>query len=215
MRISGAIFDLDGTVLNDEIQYGRAFNHVLGTLGVKTDEKYPQKGGIGLKDNWKYLLEKHKIKTSKSIEQLSYETQENFLKHLDTVTIKDGFEVLVDQLKAIGVLTALATSNDWHVVEKIFEKLRIEEYFDYIVTGDEALAKKPDPDIFITAARKLGLDQEDCIVFEDSEAGVIAAKRAKMRVIGIKNDERGEDLSRANFVVHGFDEVYRLLEKEF
>lgn len=212
MKIAGAIFDLDGTVLNDEEAYGQAFNAVLKTLGVDSGEKYPQKGGVGLKSNWDYFLSKYKIKTTKSIEELSHDTQEIFLDLLPNVSIKEGFEDLVDQLRSLGIQTALATSNEWHVVEKIFEKLHLDEYFDVTVTGEEAIAAKPDPDIFIIAARKIGVEHEDCVVFEDSEAGVIAARRAKMKVVGIKNAERKENLEKADAIVHDFTEVYKFLE---
>lgn len=79
MKISAVIFDLNGTVLEDEDEYGKAFNKVLQSLGLNPNTEIPHEKGIGVKENWLKFVEKYKIKTDKTPEMLVRETQENYL----------------------------------------------------------------------------------------------------------------------------------------
>jgi HAD superfamily hydrolase (TIGR01509 family) len=209
MSISAVIFDLDGTVLTDEDEYGKAFKKVLSGLGVKVVSDFPHRGGIGVEENWRYLLEKYKIKTNKTVQELGKETQKEYLKLLGEVELKEGFEDFIKDLKKSGITTALATSNSWYVVERIFVALPIEEYFDSITTGEEVKEKKPSPDIFLKAADKINTDPENCVVFEDSEAGIKAAQEAGMKVVGIARDEvHAKELKKADLVVYDYKQFF-------
>ena len=205
MLPSAVIFDLDGTVIADEDEYGEAFGKVLKGLGVKVSSEYPHTGGIGVKENWPLLLKKYKIKTEKSIEELTKETQDAYLATLSQVEVKPGFQDFVGELKKEGILTALATSNAWWMTETILEKLDLEKFFDCITTGEEVAFKKPDPDIFLITADKVGVEREDCVVIEDSRAGVQAAHKAGMKVIGVfRNKSHSEELKEADLLVEDF-----------
>lgn len=148
MKISAVIFDLDGTVLDNEVEYGIAFKKVLRNLGKRVEKKYPHIGGIGVKENWPLLLSKYCIKTNKSIEELTKKTQDYYLKMLDHVTYKKGFENFIRDLRDSGIATALATSNTWWIVDEVSRVFDIESHFDSIITGEEVKYKKPDPDFF-------------------------------------------------------------------
>ena len=207
MSIYAAIFDLDGTVIADEGVYADAFSSILSNLGVANPHKYPHKGGIGVAENWPYLLSKYKVKTAKTVAELTAQTQKYFLEHINEVEVKQGFPEFVDELRENSIATALATSNEWFVVEAIMDELSLPSYFDCIVTGEEA-PKKPDPGLFVLAASKLAVDPPDCMVFEDSEAGVAAAKQAGMQVVGLARDSvHKSELSGADYIVFGFDEI--------
>jgi beta-phosphoglucomutase-like phosphatase (HAD superfamily) len=82
MKLLAVIFDLDGTILDNEDEYGIAFKKMLSKLGQKTDSEFPHTQGIGMEENWQKLIPKYKIKTKKSIEELSKETQGIYLKML-------------------------------------------------------------------------------------------------------------------------------------
>ena len=75
MKLSAVIFDLDGTVVADEDEYGEAFARVLKKLGVIVDSEYPHVGGIGVRENWPIFIKKYNIKTDKTIEELTLLTQ--------------------------------------------------------------------------------------------------------------------------------------------
>lgn len=208
MEIAAVIFDLNGTVLADEDEYGAAFRKVLAKLGRKIKKEYPHVGGIGVKENWPILLSKYKIKTNKTVEELTKETQDAYIEQLKKVTVKKGFDELVRDLKESGILVGLATSNAWWIVEEVFDELKLDDVFDSITTGEEVEYKKPDPDIFNLAAQKMGVEPDACLVFEDSAAGIESASRAGMRVVGIARDaEHAKTLSDALFIINDFFEV--------
>jgi len=183
--IKVVIFDLDGTVLSNEDEYEMAFEKVFHKLNAGIKKKFSHETGIGVKENWERLLREHKIKTKKNADELAHETQLEYLKLLKKVRLRPGFKKFAESLREDGIGIALATSNTWSIVEKIFEKFDIEKYFDFVTTAEEVHLNKPNPEIYLLTAEKFGLDPAECVVFEDSPAGVMAAKDAEMRVIGI------------------------------
>jgi beta-phosphoglucomutase len=206
--ISAVIFDLNGTVLSDEDEYGLAFKRVLESLGADVESDQPHVSGIGVEENWPELLKKYKVKTDKSAKELAVETQNEYRKQIADVTVRDGFEEFVQSLKDDGVPTALATSNTWGMVDEVFQKLDIEKYFDVITTREEVIFTKPDPEIFRITAQKLQADSTRCVVFEDSEAGIKAAKKAGMKTVGVaQNKEHAKSLKDANLVIFDYNDI--------
>ncbi|RLC30550.1 hypothetical protein DRH13_04175 [Candidatus Woesebacteria bacterium] len=208
MKLLAVIFDLDGTVLDNEDEYGIAFREVLSKLGEKTDSEFPHIQGIGVEENWRRLIPKYKIKTKKSIEELSKETQKAYLKILSRVTLKEGVTDFVKDLKDSGIFVALATSNTWPTVEKVFGALDLEGIFDTMTTGEEVRLNKPDPEIFLLTAQKLGVDPKNCLVIEDARAGIKAAKDAGMKVVAIaRNSKHAKLLKEAKKVIYDYGEL--------
>jgi beta-phosphoglucomutase len=208
MELKGVIFDLDGTVIADEDEYGESFKEILSNYGVKVGSDHPHVGGIGVKENWDIFQKKYQLKTKKSSEEMARETQKAYLKRLKSVDLKLGFEEFIDELKSASVLIALATSNDWWVVEEIIEKLKLEKYFSVITTTEEVKENKPDPEIFLISAEKLGLLPENCVVIEDSPAGIKAAYNANMKVVGIYRSEKLlKKLKDANLTIKDYREL--------
>jgi 16S rRNA pseudouridine516 synthase len=208
-NMQAVIFDLNGTVLEDEDIYGSAFRKVLEYLGKKVDEKYPQMGGIGVEENWPKLIAKYNIQTEKSYEELALMTQDFYIKDISKIKVRSGFTKLVDDLKEKGILVALATSNTWSMTDKVLSELNIEKYFDFITTKEEVEFNKPAPDIFLITADKLGVDPENCIVVEDSLAGVESAKDAGMKVVALTwNPETKDELKEnADFTIESYNEL--------
>jgi len=97
-------------------------------------------------------------------------------------------------------------------VEKFFDKFGLEEYFDVVTSAEEVSLNKPSPQIFLLTAEKLGLEPYECLVFEDSEAGVEAAHLAGMAVVGIAKDGKS-DFKKAQKVIHNFKD-FKLLPQE-
>ncbi len=189
MAISAVIFDLDGTVIDSEGQWAEAFRKVLKKLKAKIDEKHPQIGGIGVEANWRLLSKKYNLDPGVSIDQLTSETNQEFIKLIPEIQISPGFMEFIEGVKENGVLTALATSTEWYIVEKVFDRLPLGDLFDSVTTGEEVINKKPEPDIFLKAANKLGVKAQECLVIEDAASGVKAARLAGMKVIGIATGE--------------------------
>lgn len=207
MILSAVIFDLDGTILEDEDEYGKAFNKVLKSLGVDSKTDYPQEKGIGVKENWEKFIKKYNIKTDKTVERLTKETQDAYIKEIGEITVRPGFDDFIDNLRGSQVQIALATSNTWEVTDKILDILGLQDSFDIITSGDEVVYNKPDPDIFTVTADKLGVERYECLVIEDAPAGVEAARRAGMKVVAISSGDNLESLSKADLTVEGFSEI--------
>lgn len=208
MKLAAVIFDLNGTILDDEDLYAEAFRDVLKSLGADVGENASHVKGIGVKENWPILIEKYGIKTSKTPEVLALETQKAYLKRLNGDLVRPGFDDFVQGLKDSGILVALATSNTWEVANEILEKQNLQDMFEIITTADEVAFNKPDPDLFTISAEKLGIERSLCLVIEDSPAGVTAAHRAGMKVVGIADtDEDEETLNKADLVVQGFSDI--------
>lgn len=207
MIISAVIFDLNGTILSDEDEYGKAFAKVLEQFDIRDVADVPHVAGIGVEENWPKLIEKYNIRTEKTPLELAKETQEAYEGMIDQVTLQGGVVEFINDLKESGVKVALATSNSWQVVDKVFEKFGFEGLFDAVTTGEEVDFKKPDPDIFILTSKKLDIDPENCLVIEDADAGVEAAHRAGMKVVGIVRKNGKETLEEADVVIDSFKEM--------
>lgn len=211
MRISAVIFDLDGTVLDNEDEYGAAFKKVLESLGADVKENYPHVGGIGVKENWPGLLKKYSLKTDKDLDELASETQKEYLKLLPKVRVKKGLEEFIEKLRQDGIKTALATSNVRFILERVFEELPLETLFNSVTTGEEVNNKKPSPDLFLAAADKLDVLPEECLVIEDSESGIKAAHQAGMKVVAVaRNEKHAKTLADAELIVKGYHQLSKV-----
>lgn len=207
MKLLAAIFDLDGTIIDSMGAWGEAFVNVFAALGVKPETSHPEIMGVSVKDNWKNLVVKYNIKNGKTLEELEVLTYNEFEKMIPEIVLRDGVLELITNLKDSGTEIALATSSSWEVAEKILRNLKIEYLFDNLTTGEEVLSQKPDPEIFVKAAEKLSLEPNVCLVFEDSPAGVKAAKDAGMKVIVIDPTGENADVNDADLIIGSFSEV--------
>lgn len=208
MKVVAVIFDLNGTVLDDGDENGMAFTKVLKSLGVDPKEKTPHVKGIGVEENWPILLKKYKVETNKNARELGTMTQEAYMSLLHLVKVREGFFKFTDDLKSSGIKLALATSSNWSVVEKVFDQLKLNDLFDVITTGEEVIIKKPDPQIFVLTAEKLEVEAKECVVIEDSSAGITAAKAASMKVIGIADGPRSaSEIIGADIKIFSFSEM--------
>ena len=210
MSLKAAIFDLDGTVISDEIQFGIAFKKILSKYKIIEKSSYPHLGGIGVRENWEMFVKKYSLKLSESLDEITQETINEYFRLLDQVKVKPGFFELVNELRRKNIKTALATSSTKQIVIEVFKHLPIKDFFDVVTYGDDVLHKKPDPSIFILTAERLGVLCNECIVFEDSEAGINSAINAKMKVIGIYRDEiHRNELIGASLFINDYTQIKR------
>lgn len=208
MKLSGVIFDLNGTIVIDGYLWDDAYGKVFKSLGQAYDKGKNHICGVSIDDNWKMLIDKFNIKTDKTPHELSSLTNKEYLKRIDEVKLNSGFEDLVTNFRDTGIPIGLASSSHWDMVDETFEATGIGRYFDFVTTGEEVVNSKPSPDIFDLAGEKNGAEPEEILVFEDSESGVEAAKAAGMKVIGVYRDaEHKKKLSKADALVADFEEV--------
>jgi beta-phosphoglucomutase family hydrolase len=118
-----------------------------------------------------------------------------------------GVVGLLHTLKENGISSAIASSAPLENIQIILNKLKIEEYFQALVYGQEVSQGKPDPEVFLLAAQKVGALPAGCIVIEDAVAGVEAAKRAGMFCIGVTNTHPANALIGADLVVDSLENI--------
>jgi putative hydrolase of the HAD superfamily len=182
--IQAVIFDLDGTVLDNETEWELVFQEVAHQNNLKLDRHTP---GIGARNNWKKI-----VTDTELIEKLTLETRDLYReKFAPDTRLRDGIVELVDTIKLEGMRTGLATGSIWSVVEEELEQLDLYLAFDVTTTGDELIAQKPDPEIYNLTIDKLGVTPTETIIIEDSISGIIAAVESGTRVIGVVNEFAG------------------------
>jgi len=118
-----------------------------------------------------------------------------------------GVLKLITSLKEHGFKIAIASSAPMENIQLITQSLKIHNRFDAIISGWEVTKGKPDPQTFLLAAEKLGVEAEDCIVIEDAISGVTASKRADMRCIAVTNTTSREELREADLIIDTLEEI--------
>ena len=209
--LKAVIFDMDGVIIDSEPTHMKLENETYKKLGIEVtgDEHL---SFVGATSNYMWETLKNKYKLSQTLEELIEYERNKYFKYLNSdeceITLIEGVKELIEDLHENGVKLAIASSSPLNVIEAIAKKFQIEEYFEVFVTGDYVKKSKPEPDIFIFASEKLGVSPENCVVIEDSNNGVRAAKKAGMKCVGINSDVEGrQDISMADLVINSFKEV--------
>jgi len=186
--IKAVIFDWDGSLADTKKAVVQSFQKVLGEAGCRvSDEFIERRMGIGTK---KTIIEAFRECYMRldvlTLEKLAKEKIRIQAGLTYIVRLFDGVAELLEALHG-RIKIALATMSSRKVVDKLLPEKRIEGYFDVVVTADEIVKPKPDPEVFLVSAAKLGVKPEDCVVVEDSVFGVRAAKAAGMKCIAVSS----------------------------
>jgi len=203
----GFIFDLDGVIVDTAKYHYLAWKKLANQLGFEfTKEQNELFKGVSRKRCLEILLEiGHIDATQEQFDTWMVEKNIDYLAYIENM---DASEILPDVPKILKFLKEreipIALGSASKNARPILEKVNLLHYFDVIVDGNNVTKAKPDPEVFLLAAKQLGVKSKDCIVFEDAVAGVKAANAAKMISIGI-GDEKV--LSEAQFNFTGFTEI--------
>ena len=124
----------------------------------------------------------------------------------------DGVIFALDFFKKSGLKTAVASSSKYHLIDTVLDKLGIRKYFDAVHSSEDEKFGKPMPDVFLSAAKKLGVEPEKCLVIEDSANGVLAGKRAKMTVVAVPNerDFSSKDFDIADYKIRSLNQINKI-----
>jgi beta-phosphoglucomutase len=206
MNLKGAIFDLDGVLVNTVPLHFKAWKKMFNEYGHKFEmEDYllyvdgkPRMDGARaiLKE-----LSEEDLKTAASKKQEYYK---QLLREDEIEKFPSSIE-LAQTFKKKGIKRAVASSSKNTLA--VLEKAELMDLFDAIVTGNDFKRGKPDPEIFLTAAKRIGLPSAECIVFEDAKAGVEAGKNGGFFTIGINRHDKAEELKVADIVVDDLNEL--------
>ncbi len=188
--IEAVIFDMDGVLIDSEPIYDTIALELLAERGHRPpDELFDQLRGLTSDQVWAKIAAA--IELPSIAEELATECThrlEQFFTTSPDLSAIDGIPELVRALQAHGLRLAVASSSVRDRVEIILDRLQLRAFMDAVLTGDDVTASKPDPEIFVAAAARMGLRPERCAVIEDSHNGLLAARAAGMAVVAYAPD---------------------------
>ncbi len=206
MPAAGVIFDLDGVIIDSEgLQY-RSYCRVLEPFGVRVSREEYGREWIAAGRGPEYAVQTYHLPLAPDeLRELKAPAYHELLRN--EVTLMPGVIEALTRLSERFPL-ALATNSSRRDVAFVTDRFNLSPFFSAIVTREDYRGAKPEPDAFLTAAARLGLSAERCVVIEDAYKGVLAASRAGCRCIAVPHDfTLSNDFSLATRIVSSLDAV--------
>ncbi len=202
--IGCCIFDLDGVIVDTAKYHYLAWKRLANSLGFDfTEADNEHLKGVSRVESLKLILNIGSVElTQADFDTALLNKNAWYLEYINKIgpeEILPGVSEFLTDVRTKGIKIALGSASK--NAQLILERIKLLDQFDTIVDGNKVANAKPDPEVFLKAARELGVAPADCIVFEDAVAGVQAALNANMKVIGIGVDTV---LQHANLVIANF-----------
>lgn len=202
MTIKAFIFDLDGTIIDNMRLHRRLWLQTLEKHGVSTDEDSFSRLSTGRTNPEILRLYLGESLSEERIHAIGIEKEalyrEAYRPHLQAIA---GLGSFLEGAQKLDIPLALATAAPPANVAFVLDGLGLRAYFSAILDAEAVRNGKPHPEIFLGAAQRLGIDPHDCLVFEDSLAGIEAAGRAGMRVVALTTTHPAADLLQHDPVI--------------
>jgi len=203
----GVLFDWDGVVIDSSSQHERSWE----LLAAERDLFLPEghfKAGFGKKNE--IIIPTLGWGNDPAIIRELADRKEALYRELvaeEGVTILPGARELLEALKGEGIPRAVGSSTPRENLDALFATTGLDALFDAVVCGSDVSHGKPDPEVFLSGAAKLGLLPSRCIVIEDAFAGIEAARRGGMKVVGVATTNPVESLDQCDLAVVSLEEV--------
>lgn len=214
-KIKAVIFDMDGVLIDSEPLWQRAEFEVFSSLGVTvTKEMAAMTKTMTTAEVAKFWHEKFPW-TDSTLEM----TEQQVVTKVTELITKEGLGMsgikhYIETLKSEGFKIGLATNSPASIIPVVLEKLNITHLFDGFSSSDDEEKGKPDPAVYLTTSKKLGVAPINCIAIEDSYSGIKAAKSTGMLAVAFTNDNsNGVDASLADFIIDNFNAEFQKKEK--
>lgn len=220
-RIRGVCFDLDGLLVDTEGMHVRAYQDVAAHIGVELSETYLNSFlGAPTQENLKRIMGDFQVPLSRFDEllQLRYRSYESIL-NASPLSLMRGAGKCLETVRSKRQRAALVTSSIRRhaqavldaVKDHLHDGVRVKDFFDCMVFGDEVDRCKPAPDLYLEAMHRMGVDPKEAVALEDSEAGIHSAKAAGLFVVAVPcHNTNGQDLRGADVTVSSLEEVCSL-----
>lgn len=201
------IFDMDGVLVDNDKVHVESFTIFCARYGVKMSEEiFAQCAGMGNDDIIPALFGRAMSKDE--IASMSLEKEAVYREiYAETIKPLDGLVELLKELKAQGIKIAVGSSGITENVDYVLDMCGIRGYFDAISNGDMVSKAKPNPEVFLLAAKLMGVEPTDCVVFEDSFAGIKAARAAGMKVIAVATTHPRDKHSDYDQLIDNFTQI--------
>lgn len=213
IKLEAAIFDFDGTLVDSETLYTKSLIKTANKMNVLQDVDFDSMAGYQTKDMYNILIKNHYVP-----DNFFPETSDYFRKIIETdLETFDGVMETLERLKNIDIV--IASNSDIDYVKNISDKKGISKYIKDYSCHNEKLKAKPEPDLFLNAFEILknlnkNLNKENVLIFEDSLAGVKAAKKTGIKIVAITNSYSKEELLKdgADIILNKINEIFDYLD---
>jgi beta-phosphoglucomutase len=205
--IKALIFDLDGVITDTAKYHYLAWRELALGLGFDfTEEQNEQLKGVSRIKSLEILLEIGGIIVDEDImEQLADKKNTRYVEFISKMTPDEILPGVVDFLKKAKTEEyKIAIGSASKNAQTILNRINLNSYFDVVIDGTKVHKPKPDPEVFFKAASELNVKPEECIVFEDAEAGIEAAVNGGFHSVGVGNSK---SLGSADYTISGFENV--------
>ena len=204
VKIQAVIFDLDGVIVTTDDCHYNAWKKMADEEGIFFDRSVNERlRGVSRMESLEIILEKAtKVYTYAEKEALATRKNNYYVEYIKKLTpeaILPGVMVNLEALKDAGVKIAIGSSSK--NAPMILKQIGLDKTFDAVADGNQIKNSKPDPEVFLKAAELLGIEPKKCLVVEDADAGIIAAKKVDMSTLAVKNAQGGD------YHCDGLDEV--------
>lgn len=204
----GAIFDWDGVIIDSSSHHEESWERLAKETGFALPEGHFKKG-FGMKNEFIIPNVLNWTDRPEEIQKLSLRKEELYREILLDwgVTPLPGVTGWLDKLRRRGIRCAIGSSTHRLNIETSLRMLGLEDCFSAIVSAEDVSHGKPDPEVFLIAAQRIGHSPSDCVVFEDALVGIEAAHRGGMKVVAVATTNRIEALRSADLAVLSLDEL--------
>lgn len=188
--VRGVIVDLDGVLISTDEMHFAAWSELAAREGIEfTREDNHRLRGVSRMESLEIVLERsRRVYTPEEKAAMAEAKNARYRELLATLTPRDplpGAREVLESLRARGVKTAVGSSS--RNAREILDRMDLSRLLDVVADGNDIRRSKPDPEVFLLAAERLGLKPSECLVVEDAAAGVEAGVRGGFRVLGIGN----------------------------
>ena len=189
------IFDLDGVIVSTDDCHYEAWKRLADEEGIYFDKKINRRlRGVSRMDSLEIILERasgtYSAEEKAALADRKNRYYRELIQKLTPADLLPGVKSILEDLKTNGIKIAVGSSSK--NAPLILERIGLKDYFDAVVDGNDLTKSKPDPQVFLLAAERLGVAPEYCVVVEDADAGVEAALAAGMQVVGVGTAARNQ-----------------------
>lgn len=195
-EFKGAIFDLDGTIIDSMNVWEEIDRKFLEKRNIQIPKDYIEKiNSMSFEEVAKYTIKRFKL--NESVDSLIKEWNDMAIyEYSNNIKLKPNVKKYLKKLKEKNIKIGLATSSPKQLYEVVLKNNKIYDYFDTFTSVDDVKRDKNYPDIYLYTAKKLGLNPNECVVFEDILIAINTLKEANFKAIGVYDKSSHKDLDK-------------------
>ena len=209
--IDAIIFDVDGTIADSMWMWKQIDIEYLGRFGIELPKNLQKNiEGMSFRETAVYFKEHFQIPDD--IKKMMSDWNEMAAhKYRYEIPLKKGVREFLNICKKKNIAMGIATSNSVELLNYFLKAHELHNYFEVVITGSDGLRGKPAPDMYLEAAKRLSVKPEKCLVFEDIMPGILAGKRAGMRVCAVddvySNYITDKKIEEADYFIKSFEDI--------